>query len=508
MKMKINNRKLRLGTLSMSIALLVVAAVIILNVAFTALAYKFSLYTALSGDITYDITDGCIDYIEKTVIPKINEGESVTIYFCDDRDVIESDDELKSILSSAEKIKDAFDGKIKVDFLNVWENPKLAGKYGITSSTDVAIVYGESCEIIKKTDFFLWNTTTQIATAYNGEKRFASALLKVVRENNPMCYITVNHGETLDGYELLYMLADAGYNYTYLDLMSFDIPSDCNLLVTFDPRQDLTAKDTISGISETQKLENYMKNGGNLWFFASADTFLSGSLDNFEGVLAKYGVEFLHSENSEGIEECVQIKDANHSTSIDGYTVFSKLADNDTAKNLLSEIRDNVIFGGATAISSAEGFTKTNDGSYISADGRTTMSPLLTTHDGAEGWANGRIVRKSTKDSPFTLMSLSTSVCENGKTASVLASASTLFAGSESLQSASYSNSHVLSLVSKHTGNPDAPTSLVAKPFPTTDMKTLTVKNATIITIVSAAVPTIVIAALGAVILIKRKNQA
>ena len=43
MKIKVNDRKLAFGSVSLSIALLVIAAVIILNVAFTALAYKFSL---------------------------------------------------------------------------------------------------------------------------------------------------------------------------------------------------------------------------------------------------------------------------------------------------------------------------------------------------------------------------------------------------------------------------------------------------------------------------------
>lgn len=507
MKIKVNDRKLAFGSVSLSIALLVIAAVIILNVAFTALAYKFSLYTPLSGDVTYDITDACIDYIESTVIPKISDGKTVNIYFCDDEEIIEADSDSKNILASAKKIENAFEGKIKVDFLNVWENPKIAREYGITSSTDVAIVYDGRCEIIKQADFFLWNTQTQMATAYNGEKRFAAGLLKAVRESNPMCYITVNHGELLEGYELLYMLADAGYNYTYLDLMSYDIPKDCDLIVTFDPRQDLTVKNTVSGISETEKLEKYMSDGGNLWFFASADTFLAGSLDEFETLLAKYGVKFSHSENSDGIEECIQIKDSNHSTSVDGYAIFAKPAQNWVSSDILSGIGAQFILAGATAIVPAEGFTQNNDGVFTSSDGKTQLSPLLITHEGAEGWANGRIVQKSTKDAPFTLMSLSTTACENGKTASLMACASTAFASTDALQSASYGNSTLLSSISKYTGNTDAPTSLVAKPFPTTEMKTLTVKNATVITIVSAVIPTLALAICGTVILVKRKNR-
>lgn len=507
MKRKINDRKLKFGSLALSISLLTIAAVIILNVAFTALAYRFSIYTPMSSDPTYDISDNCIDYIKKTVIPKISDGKTVTICFCDDESVIRENSDTKNILVSAERIESEFEGKIKVEFLNVWENPKLAREYGITSSTDVAILYDGRSEVISKKDFFLFDAATQTATAYNGEKRFAAGLLKAVRESNPMCYITVNHGELLEGFELLYMLADAGYNYSYIDLMSYDIPADCELLVTFDPRQDLTVKDTISGISEAEKLKDYMSCGGNLWFFASADTFLSGSLENFEGILKEYGVQFFHSENSDGLEECIQIKDTDHSTSIDGYTIFSKVAENSVAENTLGHIKAQSIFNRATAIVPADGFAKQADGDFMSADGKIRMSPLLVTHEGAEGWANGRIVQKSTKDSPFTLMSVSIAACENGKNATLMACASTSFAGTEAMQSASYGNSTVLSEISKLAGNYDAPTSLVAKPFPTTEMNTLTVKNAATITVISAIVPALTVAVVGSVILIRRKNR-
>ena len=99
MKRKINNRKLKLGAVSLTVTMLTLAAVIIFNVAFTALAYKFSLYTRMSNDPTYDVTDACIDYIENTVIKKIPDGDSVTRYFCDDAEVIRQVEEDRLHLS-------------------------------------------------------------------------------------------------------------------------------------------------------------------------------------------------------------------------------------------------------------------------------------------------------------------------------------------------------------------------------------------------------------------------
>ena len=506
MKMKITDRRLKFGSVSLMITLLVITATIIVNAAFSALAYKFNFYTVMSTDPTYDITDNCLNYIEKTVIPKMQSGKVATIYFCDDREIIEADESTKNLLSAAEKLQKAFSQNIKVEFLNVWENPKQAREYGIKNSTDVAIVYGDSCQVITYEDFFLWNTETSTAVAYNGERRFAAGLLKAVRDENPMCYITVNHGELLESYELLYMLADAGYNYTYIDLVNFDIPEDCELLITFDPRQDLIKKSSLSSISEVEKIQNYMENGGNYWFFASSDTFLAGSLENFEEILSTHGAKFAHSENSDGVEECLQIRDPNNAVSFDGYTIFAKKAETDAA-SILSGIKTQTLFTNATAITPADGYTEQADGSFVSADKKTVFSPLLVTHEGAEAWANGRITQKSTKDEGFTLMSLSVSECENGAKSTLMVCASTAFANEEAMQSTVYGNSSVLYAISVASGNHDAPIDLAAKPFPTTQMRTLSTKNATIITVVCTVVPTLLVAICGAIILIKRKNR-
>ena len=61
-----------------------------------------------------------------------------------------------------------------------------------------------------------------------------------------MAYLTVNHGETLYDNALLNLLTDAGYRYTYLDLMNFEIPEDCELLVTYNPAKDFAVNDGIS----------------------------------------------------------------------------------------------------------------------------------------------------------------------------------------------------------------------------------------------------------------------
>ena len=73
-----------------------------------------------------------------------------------------------------------------------------------------------------------------------GEKRLAVAMRSVVDKDTPACYITLNHGEMLPDDSLLHAIVDAGYTVNYLDVMSFDIPEDCALLVTFNPSGDFT----------------------------------------------------------------------------------------------------------------------------------------------------------------------------------------------------------------------------------------------------------------------------
>ncbi len=128
----------------------------------------------------------------------------------------------------------------------------------------------------------------------------------VLSANAPVCYFTMNHGESMSDYSLMFAATDAGYMVNYLDSLSFDIPADCDLLISYNPVQDFAARDSVTGISEIEKLDAYLSRGGKMMVFVSADTFAAGSFGNLEGFLADWGVTFDHAKGASGVEGVLQ----------------------------------------------------------------------------------------------------------------------------------------------------------------------------------------------------------
>lgn len=495
-------RSFKFGLEAVAITALTVASVVILNIVFTSLAYRFGFFTNMSSDLQYAISDDCIDYLKDEVFTKTNE--KIKIIFCDDEDVIVNNQMQSYVYNSSLELKEEFPNNIEIEFLNIWEQPRRAKKLGVTSSYDVCISYKDNFYVLAQSSMFVSDADTQSVLAYHGEKRIAAAMMRVTSSDLPVCYITVNHGESMDSYELLYTLADAGYSCTYLDLLNFDIPDDCKLLVTIDPKQDITNNSTDKKLSESDKIRNYIDGGGDYLVFVSPDTFANGGYANFESLMADFGVDFCHFKGEENIENVYQIRDTSHSVSIDGYTVFSEISSANAA-NALKDTKSS-IFASTTAIKADERYEKNSDGSYsYSKDGREmTFSPLLMSYNSAEAFAGGKVVDKAT-DEPFIFMS-ETEQKYNGNTSKIIVCASTSFVNKEYMQSTVYGNSDVISIISEDLSGMNTPSKLKAKPFPTTKMESITTKNATIIT-VSISV-TFALAAIisGMIVLIKRKN--
>ena len=226
---------------------------ILLNASVTSLAMRFGWYINMNPTPLYPVTDTCFDYLDTYVIPQAEED--IRIIFCDDEENIRADSTLMFVQSTADELAARYPDTVKVEYLNVWENPKEAREYGVTASTSVVVASGDTSRVCTLRDFFLFPVgDNENPVAYNGEKRFAVAMKAVVSPDAPVAYLTLNHGESTEDYALMYALTDAGYMISYLDALSFDIPEDCGLLVSYNPARDFTAADGVSGVSEIRLL--------------------------------------------------------------------------------------------------------------------------------------------------------------------------------------------------------------------------------------------------------------
>ncbi len=508
MKNHSKRRRRGYGSVTIVLTILIVALAVLLNAIISTLAQRYEWYLNMdkSNEIVYSISDDCRNYFDAQLLPKINADASagkIKILFAEEEPDVEADSTLKYVLFSARELAEMFPDAIELDFMNIWENPKEAREYGFTSSTDVAFVYDGRQTVTRLRDFFVFSAAdSSTPTAYNGEKRIMASLLRVVNENSPMCYFTMNHGETLSDYELMYMVADAGYNYSFIDLLNQDIPEDCDLLITYNPMQDLTVSDGVSSIDEVKKLDKYMNEGGKYMVFASADTFVTGMHENLESFLEGWGIKYDHRTGDDGIELCYNIKDTWHALSTDGYTILGV----GSGAELLGGSEKPNVFENATSISAAEGFTRESDGSYTAdVGGRTRRyTPLIYSYDTAEAWAGGKAVARA-DEQPFTLMSISEQECEGGKNAYLVACGATAFGAEKYMQSVVYGNSDTMSAVIKHMGKTDAPVNLTSKPFYTSDIQSITTAQANTITVCLTVIPFTLIAICGMVVLIKRR---
>lgn len=493
-----SKKTFRHGSVTVMLTVLIVAAVILLNASVTTLALRFGWYIDMNPDYLYPVTATCFDYLNDFVIS--DAREDIRLIFCSPEEEVREDYTFSMVLNTAEELADTYPDTVKIEYLNVWENPSTARAWGVTSSTAVVVASGDTHRVCNLRDFFLFSAdNSEMPVAYMGEKRFAVAMKAVVTDDAPMAYFTLNHGESTTDYSLMYAVIDAGYTVSYLDALSFDIPEDCALLVTYNPTRDYTAVDGVSGISEIDKLDAYLSRGGKFMAFISADTFAAGSYANLESYLATWGVTFEHSPGPDGVEECFAIRDTAHSLTPDGYTIVGRIPGSGRGSEIMADITGSLRAANATGITVADGYAEKN-GDYVSANGGRTLSPLLRSYAGAEAWAGGRAVERTAEG--YNLVTLTTDSQTRGE---VLVCSSTEFANEASLQSGVFDNGPFLLTAMQAMGRDEIPIKLTAQPLSDNTIHILTTRQAQTITAALVAAPILLAAAVGLFVLIRRK---
>ena len=489
-----SKKALRHGGVTVALTVLIVVVVILLNASVTSLSMRYGWYINMNPTLLYPVIDTCYDYLDEFVIPKTNQD--IRIIFCDEEENIRGDVTQSYVLNTAEELAEKYPDTVKIEFLNVWENPKIAREYGVTASTSVVVACGETSRVCTLRDFFVFPAgDNENPSAYNGEKRFAVAMKAVVSPDAPVAYLTLNHGESTEDYALMYALTDAGYMINYLDALSFDIPEDCGLLVSYNPARDFTAVDGVSGYSEIDKLDAYLREGGKFMYFVSADTFAAGGFTHIETYLKDWGVTFAHDTGAEGVEECFAIRDTAHSITTDGYTLLGRIPE--AASDIMADVDGVIRVANATAIQIPEAFAVSGD-TYVS--GTRTLTPLLRSYAGAEAWAGGRPVDRTAEG--YDLITLTE---DSATGASVLVCSSTEFAIEATLQGGGYGNASFLLSAITAMGKEEVPVGLKSQPFSDDTIHILTTAQARNITIALVAIPVLIVTVWGLIVLIRRR---
>lgn len=283
----LKKRSFKYASLSTVFTAAVLGIVVMVNVIFTVLAARYTLYADLTDTALWTLSDEAKEIIAEA------EGE-ITITFCHERDYIESSATMRYISNTALEIEKEFPN-VTVRYINSILEPQLVSKYKYTDvstiqTTNVIVESGSEFRVYAADAFFVTDPTTGSTWAYNGEEIFAAAFLAVTADETPTAYFTIGHGESAPA-AFINTIVKAGYDVKTIDLTKEEISDDCRLIIINDPKYDLAGYNTYDkdAVSEIAKIDRFLEDDGTLMVFKDSET---GYLKNLEEFLYEWGVVF------------------------------------------------------------------------------------------------------------------------------------------------------------------------------------------------------------------------
>ena len=430
--MKLGNgweRKLRRGSASLGLCVLVLVAVLLLNVGMTALCTSQFWFIDLTPKSTYtvyqqhanlkkecgmyslmDETVGYLEYIFEQANSEREEPVEVEIIFCAEPDQLIKTDSMRYVYYTALGLQKQFPDAIKVSWRDVWSNPSSVDMYRSTSystiyPSNVIVASGTEYRISSARTFYTYDSesSTDIPIGYNGQKQFVKQILDVTGAEAPICCLTVNHGEPFANLDLndranwpeygefMKVIEGAGYEIQFINLETDEIPENCRLILTFDPQTDFVSAygNENVAVSETKKLDAFLDKAYSFMVFMDADT---PYLPNLEEYLTFWGIEYqrANGQNAAGetvkgnyvISDSANALDGTGNTFIAQYPVGKGIGAASLSDIIAAGTEPKVIFGNAIPVA----FSSTYDRAYVMADKKNNLPAYTYAHASRDGW--------------------------------------------------------------------------------------------------------------------------
>ena len=562
----LNGQKLRHGSKSLALTALVLAAVVLLNIGFSALCTGLLWFVDLTTESIYTLNDASVDYLQLT-FDEVNakrdaNGEAdvkVEIVFCADPDMLKANEKMRYVYYTALSLEKAFPDTVEVRTVNVWANPSAVDPYRTNSysaiyQSNIIVASGSEFRVTTIDTYYVTNTEGDTEPwAYNAEKKFVQSIIAVTKAEAPICGITTNHGEpfaTEEGKaeysQFLSVLDSAGYEVVYLDLENDPIPEDCRLILTFDPQTDFkSSSQSTTGTSETKKLNEFLEKAYSYMVFVDADTPV---LPNLEEYLEMWGIAFDRYADPADAETILGNYQITSESSLDsaGLSVIGVYETEAMGGSITKNMRElggspKVVFGNTMSISYSASYEKTfvladadagtgafTYGSYYRNNHSRSIFDLFRSGDRSQAYAlsdgtrlnNGEAVDTYGDYKLMTITRESRTVGEGkgyttvNDSSYVCAVGSTEFASNKILGSNAYGNTDVLLETLRAIGKEIVPVGLEFEPMyvatitessTSTDVSYYTQAGNVAWTVVLALLPAIGFTVAGLVILVKRK---
>ena len=546
-----------------AVTVAVIAAVLALNVLFSFVADRFmwqvdstvTKYTSRPEVSMYTPTEEFMEVVRDYAIPMVREmnarreanGEepiTINVKFCSERDKVYAVDKLRLVQYTALALQKEFPDAVKVEYLNIEKNPSQVQKYKATSSSNIyahqiIFEFGTEYRVCSYDYFYLKNDAGE-QWAYNGEQKIASLLMALTRAESPIAAFITNHGEAMESCESLRNLVHrAGFDVVTIDLSRDEIPADCRLLISYDPKADFLGLGNPAFVegdqSEIDKLDKFLDKAYSFMLFVDADT---PELPVLEEYMEEWGITVGRAENAEGELDNLLIRDQQSKLDKDGYIPMAEYVTAGGGASITEDMRKvaypaKVVFPNAVAITMSDSYKKTHVvpddtngvteaytyGSYYRNGVSRYFHDVFKTSSSAAVEAFGKQYQVATEQNRFNLMTISlesrtvqeTNYLSTQEPSYVAVFGSTAFASDTVLDSAAYGNADVLTATLRHMGREVMPADLEFKAFKIfevdTDVQPVNLGTEVLNTALMTLLPIALCTIIGVVIGVKRKYR-
>lgn len=330
-----NSKNLKYGSLAVAYTAVVIIAVILLNVAVSAIGSSFHslFYVDMTSEQLFEISD-TTDYLFNTTFSRMTEDEKdgfkIKISFLVDENTIKNTSAtlMKQIYEMAKLYEQKY-SFISIDYIEPDKNPEKVQKYTIHSVSTSAASLNETDVIIEGPNdkyvivpyknFFKVDSGTN-DYLFDVENRMTGTILQLY-SSNAIAYLTTGHGEDNALPELRELLAIAGYVVEEIDLTKQDFDYTKGKLVIINaPKTDFGGiNDPVNEIEKLAKFVNYTKLTHHMMVFLDNENIKNDNLSELTSLIKDYGISYNQNTVTEAASNALsddrKVIDASYITS-------------------------------------------------------------------------------------------------------------------------------------------------------------------------------------------------
>lgn len=286
MKKFLSDKRIKYGTYSTLITLVVIGILIAVNL----VVGKFNKTFDMTRESTYSLSDET-----KGVLERLNTDVNIyTLFPTGTNDAVLN--RVEQVISKYTQMNSSID----VSNVDIYLHPDFVTKYQNENTTigtnSIIVESGDRYRVINYSDYYSTSTDYTTTELIDIEANLTSAIQYVTMELAQKVYFVSGHGEAdySSFTTLVERLTLSNYDIDSVNLMDSDVPQDCTALIILAGERDFSA-------DEAQKVKNYLANDGRAMF-------LIGGVDgeefvNLMSVVNEYGVNLENGYVLEGDPE-------------------------------------------------------------------------------------------------------------------------------------------------------------------------------------------------------------